>query len=312
MSAKDIYGRSFKKMRVSLLDACNFRCTYCMPEDTKFMPMKNSLSSDEIFKICENLVEHGIEAIRLTGGEPTLRSDFLEIMQKLSSLNIKKLGVTSNAIKLTPLLEELTKTKLNSINISLDSLIKEKFHQITKSDTLEKVIECIIKAKKLGFKVKINVVVMNGVNSDEILDFVEFSQKYDVEVRFLEIMKIGVAIDKFNEWFLPTHKIISLLKKHYTLTKIDKSKDSTSFNYRLNNGANIGFIASESIPFCSGCSRLRLGPTGALRACLMKSDSVNIRYIPKEKYPLILSTLINNKPVDRIYLQNTPMHQIGG
>ena len=210
----DPHGRHIHKLRLALLDACNFRCIYCMPQNPKFLPSKDLLKREEIKYLVNYLVNLGIDEVRLTGGEPTLRSDFCSIVEDLSKLNLKKLGFTSNGIFLKRILPMLSKTNCKHINLSLDSLEEDTFLKMTGSKNLQTVLDSLFKAKELGFNLKINAVLMKGINDHGIEKFVEFSGKYHIEVRFLELMKIGPARDKFNLHFISADEIISRLKKN--------------------------------------------------------------------------------------------------
>ena len=308
----DAYGRIIHKLRVQLTDACNFRCFYCMPQNVKFMPSSDLLSSGELVSICAALVELGINEIRVSGGEPTIRKDFNEIIEGLSSLPILKLGVTTNGFFLVEKLDFLQKTRCRHINISLDSLQKERFRAITHTNYFESVYDAIIKAQEMGFHVKVNMVVLRGINDDEIPDFVRFFERYKTEVRFLEYMKIGPSYKSHDRLFVPAKDIITRIEKETKLTPVSVNSDSTSFNFKTQSGGHIGFIASESQSFCRFCSRWRLTATGKLRACLMSEAGVNLRGVPKSQYPELLKSVLEMKPIDRIDHIEQPMYQIGG
>jgi cyclic pyranopterin phosphate synthase len=315
MSSKwltDSYGRQLKKLRLSLIDACNFRCTYCMPEDAHFYHQKELLSSKEFIEIVSALQTYGVEEVRVTGGEPTLRHDFIEIMQGLSEIPLKKLSLTTNAFALEKHLVELKKTACTSINISMDSINEEQFFKITKSNSLNKVIRAALVARDLGFKVKVNCVMMKGINDNQFEDFIAFSAKENIEVRFLELMKIGVVNNHYENNFLPAREMMKSMKMDSSWKIQTVDKDSTSFRYHLDNGAQIGFIASESMPFCQNCSRLRLDPKGMLRGCLMREEGYSLRGIAPENYPEILTKVTNSKPMDRIESIDRPMYLMGG
>jgi GTP 3',8-cyclase len=312
MKLIDPTGRHIHKLRLSLLDACNFRCIYCMPQNPKFLPAHQLMTREEILSISSHLVTTGIDEIRLTGGEPTLRPDFIDIVQDLSKLNLKKLSLTTNGIHLKKHLQDLRKTKCTNVNISLDSLDPVGFLKMTGSKEFEKVLESIYLAKEFGFKVKINTVLMKGHNDHELKRFIEFSGKYKIEVRFLELMRIGPARDSFDQHFISANDIINKLKEISSLDPVELPKDSTSFNYLLDNGANIGFIASESKPFCGGCSRLRLSATGEIRPCLMLDSGISLKYKTLAETTEILTRTMALKPIDRIYEVIQPMNQIGG
>ena len=308
----DPQGRHIHKLRLALLDACNFRCIYCMPQNPKFLPTKDLLSRKEINSLAGNLVDMGMDEIRITGGEPTMRSDFIGIVNDLSKLKLNKLGLTSNGFFLKKFLPELAKTNCNYLNFSLDSLERKTFLKMTGSNEFDKVLDSLFLAKELGFKVKVNSVLMKGINDHEIEKFVEFSGKYQIDVRFLELMKIGPARNKFKIHFISANEIIGRLKKISTLTPVHLPIDSTSFNFKLQNGANIGLIASESKPFCGGCSRLRLSARGEIRPCLMINHGISLRNSTKKEVAKILKETMSLKPTDRIYEVMQPMNQIGG
>ena len=307
----DKYGRKMRKLRVSLLDACNFRCTYCMPSSASFSKNHDLLNPDEIGTIVSNLTKLGIQEVRLTGGEPTLRGELVEIAERLSELPLKKLGMTTNALLLKKFLPDLKKTKLSGFNISLDSLTHDGFKNIARHDGLNEVVDAIDSAIDAGFKVKINTVLMKQ-NIGELDAFLEFARVRGIEIRFLELMKIGVAVSTYEDTFIPVANVIHQLRKQYQMKQVDVAIDSTSFKYQLENGTQVGFIASESMPFCGSCSRLRLDTKGALRSCLMQENKLNLRGLPFEKYPEIVSKVISMKPYERIEKVEQPMYQIGG
>lgn len=308
----DSHKRVMHKLRVQLTDACNFRCFYCMPSNVKFMPHEKHLKSSEIIDICSTLVDFGIDEIRVSGGEPTLRSDFENIISGLSKLRLQKLGVTTNAFYLKEKLPFLKGTNCRHINISLDSLNEDQFANITKTPHFKKVVNAIIKTRKMGFSVKVNVVIMRGVNDDEVFDFLNFSAQHDVEVRFLELMKIGPFHDNHEKHFIKAQEIIERIEKREKLAPQSVNIDSTSFNFKTSSGARIGFIASESQPFCQFCSRLRLSSTGILRACLMSDAGLKLKDVPKSQYPQIIQSVLAMKPTGRIDHIDQPMYQIGG
>lgn len=308
----DKHQRKLKKLRVSLLDACNMRCFYCMPEHPTFLSSDKLLTSKQIFEICSNLVSFGIDEIKLTGGEPLLRPDFITIVEKLSSLNLSKLSLTTNGLKLKNILPSLAKTNLKNINISVDSLDAKTFHKITKYDGLNRVLDAVVSARELGFNVKVNTVLLNGVNDHELENFIVFSKTHDINIRFLEPMRIGAMLNGHNQHYIPAQEIINKMNHKHKMVRMDDAKDSTSFNYILENGAKIGFIASESKSFCGECSRLRLGATGTLYPCLFVDDGPNLKNIPLTEYPYILERLIDKKPFERIIKIEKPMYAIGG
>jgi GTP 3',8-cyclase len=308
----DPHGRWIRKLRVSLTDVCNFRCTYCMPLNVRFQPSSTLLSPEELVEITSGLEELGVRQIRLTGGEPLARREFREIAEGIGRLPIEKFGLTTNGYWLEGELPFLAEIGCRHINVSLDSLQADNFESITRTPFFERVVASILKAKEMGFPVKINCVLIRGANETEVEDYVRFSARHDIPVRFLEYMKIGPDRHRHDETFISAGEVIERLEEHWSLTPIHADQDATAFSYRTDDGAEIGFIASESRPFCQHCSRLRLSSRGMLRACLMKEDGINLTGVPRERYPDILDQVMAMKPTGRIEEIAQPMFEIGG
>jgi cyclic pyranopterin phosphate synthase len=284
-----------------------------MPEHPKFLHRRHWLSPEEIFDITSKLVDRGVDELRLTGGEPLLRPEFIEIASQLSQLKVKKYGMTTNGELLDNFLQDIKQhTKIQSINISIDSLDPDNFSQITKGGRLSRVLNGLHQALSLGFPIKVNAVLMRGVNDHEWDDFIHFSENTGVEVRFLEFMKIGPMQDKYTEYFMTAAEMIDKVKVQYELTPMVVPKDNTSFNFKTNSGAQLGFIASESQSFCSQCSRLRLTCTGELRPCLFKNTGVSLRGLSGTELDNALTQIAGAKPLERIESISQAMHAIGG
>lgn len=307
----DDYGRVMRKLRVALTDVCNMRCFYCMPKNPQFLKHSQLLSPDELVNICSELTRLGVEQIRITGGEPTLRKEFREIITKISYLPVEQLAMTTNGAFLEPHLKHLKDHHIDHLNISLDSLDPGKFYKMTGSMEFDTIFKNILIAQEMGFHVKINTVIFRGMNHHEIHDFVRFSKKYGIEVRFLECMKIGEMVHQHQKHFISAEEMIRQIKSEFTLNPVQVSHDSTSFVFESGAG-RIGFIASESKPFCDSCSRLRLSATGNLRSCLMSTHAVSLKNKSPELLPQIISELIRTKPISRIDHVNQSMFQIGG
>jgi len=307
------HGRPLRKLRIQLLDACNYRCQYCMPEHASFMSSKQWLSPDEIYSIASKLVDHGVDELRLTGGEPLLRPEFIEIAQKLSDLKVKKYGLTTNAETLDQFLPDIKKyTQLQSFNISIDSLDPDNFKRITKNGNLDKVLNGLHQALSMGYSVKVNAVLMRGINDHEWESFVNFSKNTGISVRFLELMKIGPMEHEYQEHFMPASQLIQTIREKHDLAPIDVPKDNTSFDYQLSNGAKIGFIASETQSFCGQCSRLRLTANGELRPCLFKDTGSSLRNLSDREFSKTVNEVAQLKPTARIESIEQPMYAIGG
>jgi cyclic pyranopterin phosphate synthase len=308
----DSHGRKIRKLRLSLTDKCNMRCHYCMPVDSEFMSESRFLSAIEYSEIVEDLCSFGLEEIRITGGEPLMRKSFTEIVELISKLPLKRIALTTNGVLLDRHFDTLKRFGVNDLNISLDSLNENTFAKITNGNHLKKVVANIEEANKLGFKIKLNVVAMRGVNDNEFPGFVEYASRTGIEVRFLELMRIGFALKKQEAQFISADEIKKSLQASYSFTSTAAAIDSTAYNFVLSNGAKIGFIASESQAFCGQCSRWRLSADGILRACLMKDDGLSIKGMSADKRHEAYQQLLGMKPFMRPKEVAHQMNAIGG
>ncbi|WAS04114.1 GTP 3',8-cyclase MoaA [Gloeomargaritales cyanobacterium VI4D9] len=312
MKLVDHWQRQIRKLRVSLTDRCNLRCRYCMPLHPNFMDKHSYLTPDEYVDIIQELLTYGIEEIRITGGEPLVRPEFSEIMLKLSMLSIPQLSLTTNGILLHQYWEILKKCNVTKINISLDSLQPKTFASITYRNSLSRILENIRQAVAQGFDIKINVVLMRGINDCELFDFIEYAQKLSVTVRFLELMQIGYANELYDHHFISAQECINQLQTRYRMNRINSVSDSTAFYFELDSGVKVGFIASESQPFCNSCSRWRLSADGRLFACLFIEKGISIRNISSETRHHIYEQLLGMKPIQRSAHVLRAMYGIGG
>lgn len=275
----DSFGRAHTYLRISVTDRCNLRCRYCMPADGLVWKKKDQLLSyEEIERLARIFVSMGIEKIRLTGGEPLVRKDLLTLVQKLAKIeNLKTLAMTTNATLLAPQAKALRQAGLTHLNISLDSLRKERFEEITRLDSFDDVLSGIMAAIENGYQsLKINAVAIAGFNDDEILDFVAFAQKYKVNVRFIEFMPF-----KDNEWNIEKVVTYSEMKaqieKHYNLSQIVQNPSDVSKDFAISGGGSVSFITSMSESFCSTCNRLRMTGEGSIKSCLFYPAELSLR-----------------------------------
>lgn len=275
----DDFGRKHNYLRISLLEKCNLRCTYCMPADGITLSPKASLmTADEIFFIAQTFVENGVDKIRLTGGEPLLRKDFPEIASKLAKLEVA-LSITTNGILVDRHMDVLKQYKINKINLSLDTLISSKFHSITLRNQFDKVIDNLHLLLNNDFKVKVNVVLMKGFNENEIVDFVKLTQYLPLSVRFIEFMPFAG-----NEWdrskMISQNEILSELEKTFSSEEIQKLEDEKNFTARIYKikdfQGNFGIISSITNPFCDGCNRIRLTANGKIKNCLFSHSETDL------------------------------------
>ena len=315
---KASHDRDIQKLRISLTDACNFRCLYCMPEHSTFMPRENHLTFREILTLVKELrTLIPLTHIRLTGGEPLLRPNIHELIYELKLMGIENVGLTTNGYYLSPQLEKLKQAGLDSINLSLDSLEKKSFYSMASlkdHGAFEKTLSSLDRALELGFKVKTNTVVMKGINDDQIIPILEDSKRKGYYPRFLELMSLGEG-RKLQDHFFSMQSILSVIHQSFGRSRIVGSpSDSTSVNLKTDTGYTFGVIASESEPFCQNCSRLRLSADGQLFGCLMKNEGLSIKSFFSDPSTLknILEQAILMKPIYRIYSSETVMHSIGG
>ncbi|HEX3425965.1 MAG TPA: GTP 3',8-cyclase MoaA [Acidimicrobiales bacterium] len=290
----DSYGRTVRDLRISVTDRCNFRCQYCMPEEGMvWLPREELLTFEEIERIARLCVERfSVESIRLTGGEPTVRAHLPKLVAKLSSLRVggtpdgQKIDVamTTNGASLRLLAEDLAEAGLRRVNISCDSLRRERFLAITKRDSLDAVLDGIESAKKAGFDpVKINCVLMRGINDDEIVDFARFGRERGVTVRFIEFM----PLDALDEWswnrVVPGAEIVAAIDAVFPMEPVPGRGSQPAERYRYRDGAGeVGVINSVSQPFCGACDRIRLTAEGQLRNCLFAVDETDLRSILRQ------------------------------
>ncbi|CAF99010.1 unnamed protein product, partial [Tetraodon nigroviridis] len=265
----DTFGRRHNYLRVSLTEKCNLRCQYCMPEDgVKLTPRSQLLSTSEILKLAGLFVQEGVDKIRLTGGEPLIRPDVLEIITKLRTLEgLKTIAVTTNGINLARLLPKMKDAGVDLINISLDSLVPAKFEFIVRRRGFHKVMEGIDKAIEMGYNpVKVNCVVMRGLNEDELLDFVALTETKPLEVRFIEYMPFDGNKWNFKKMVSYQEMLDCIRQQWPDLEKLQCGHTETAKAFRVPGfKGQVGFIASMSDHFCGSCNRLRITADGNLK-----------------------------------------------
>ena len=277
---KDRFGRIHNYLRISVTDRCNLNCIYCAPfREFNLKPREELLSIEEIERIVKIFANLGIKKVRITGGEPFLRKGVFELLQRISKIEkIEKIGITTNGVLLKNYIEKLEEVKIKNLNVSLDTLNKNKFEKITLSDKFSQVFEGINLAILRGFNLKINVVVMKGINDDEIIDLVEFFKDKPVTLRFIEYMPFGTK-DDFFKFFLPYKKILEIISKKYNIKPVLKN-EGVSKDYIIEGFlGKVGFITSISEKFCNSCNRLRITADGKLRTCLFTSREIDLKQL---------------------------------
>ncbi len=309
---KDDFGREINYLRISVTDLCNLRCRYCMPEAGITKTSHESiLTVEEIIQAAQAASELGMHKIRLTGGEPLVRKGIIGICEGISEAgSIRELCMTTNGMLLPQYAKQLKQAGVSRLNISLDTLNPEKYRYITRLGELRDVLKGISAAENAGFAdTKINAVLIDGFNTDEIRDFACFSKEHNVEVRFIELMPIGEAKEKSG--FASAQNIISELEGYRFA-----GMDGVAAMYE-NGSSRIGFITAVSCGFCSSCSKLRLMADGYIRTCLYGDDSICIRGCSKQEMKDAFSRAIAEKPKSKEALGNEAsdmrkMNRIGG
>ena len=277
----DVFGRPLRDLRISVTDRCNFRCTYCMPEEgMQWMPRDELLTFEEIERVARVLVERfDFDGIRLTGGEPTVRAHLPVLVAKLATLGVD-LSLTTNGATLGLLAHDLAAAGLGRINISLDSLRADRFEALTRRDDLHRVLDGIDSAVEAGFDpVKLNVVMIRGVNDDEAVDFATFGRERGVAVRFLEFMPLDADGAWSSDAVVTRAEIVAAIDAVYPLEAVGRgSAPAERFRY-VDGGGEIGVIPSVSEPFCGTCDRVRLTADGQFRNCLFAVEEFDLRSV---------------------------------
>jgi cyclic pyranopterin phosphate synthase len=296
----DDFGRKHNYLRISLIEKCNLRCTYCMPANGIVLSPKASLmTADEIHAIAQTFVNNGVDKIRLTGGEPLLRKDFPEIIAQLASLKTE-ISITTNGILIDKHIAVLKQFNIKKINLSLDTMIPSKFQTITLRNQFEKVIDNLYLLLNNEFKIKVNVVLIKGFNDNEIIDFINLTQYLPISIRFIEFMPFAG-----NEWdkskMVSQNEILDIVKTRFApseIEKLDDDKNFTSRQFKIKNYlGSFGIISSITNPFCDGCNRIRLTANGKIKNCLFSNSETDLLtpYRNGESLEDLIAFAIKNK-----------------
>ena len=296
----DDFGRKHNYLRISLIEKCNLRCTYCMPANGIVLSPKASLmTADEIHAIAQTFVNNGVDKIRLTGGEPLLRKDFPEIIAQLASLKTE-ISITTNGILIDKHIAVLKQFNIKKINLSLDTLIPFKFQTITLRNQFEKVIDNLHLLLNNDFKIKVNVVLIKGFNDNEIIDFINLTRYLPLSIRFIEFMPFAG-----NQWdrskMVSQNEILDIVKAQFPASEIEKLEDEKNFTSRefniKNYLGNFGIISSITNPFCDGCNRIRLTANGKIKNCLFSNSETDLLtpYRNGESLEDLIAFTIKNK-----------------
>ncbi len=322
---KDKLNREIDYMRISVTDNCNLRCVYCMDENNNvFLENKDKLSNEEIIKVVTQCAKLGIKKVRITGGEPLLRYGIVNLIKNINEIQgIEEIHLTTNGILLKDKVEDLAKSGLAGVNISLDSMLEERYSTLTRGGKLSDVQKAIDKAMDLGLKVKLNTVIIDDVNKDEIIDFINITKNKDISVRFIELMPIGVA-EKYKG--ISKDHILHIMKNNnmnYEIVEAKKTQGPAKYIKVDGHKGKVGFISAMSNCFCEECNRIRLSAEGIVKQCLHFDYGTDLKKIlregaSEEAIKESLYSAIYNKPEKHLFLQESEhkelkfMNQIGG
>jgi len=323
----DQYGRHIHYLRISLTDACNLRCVYCMPEHITFRPRSELLQDDEILTLVRIFARLGVDKIRLTGGEPTIRPRLVELVRQIKQVpGIRELAMTTNGLLLPELAYPLKQAGLDRVNISIDTLDPEKFHAITRWGRLEDVWAGIAAAEAAGLDpIKLNCVVTRGFNEEDVVDLARLTLEHPWDVRFIELMPFGGVAEFAQSAVVKSEetraRIEAALGPLHEVSPYDMRDPARS--YRLTGAkGTLGFIDTVSNPFCEGCGRIRLTADGKLRLCLLRDKEVDLLTplrdgADEEKLAAIITEAVWHKPwghglAQQVIPQLRVMSQIGG
>ncbi|MBC7401041.1 MAG: GTP 3',8-cyclase MoaA [Mucilaginibacter sp.] len=326
----DNHGRKLNYMRLAVTDRCNLRCFYCMPEDgLNWLSRTELMSYEEMLRASSLLVKMGIEKIRITGGEPFVRKDIMKLLTSLSQLNgLKELSITTNGILTSPHVAEMKALGIRSVNLSLDTLDADRFFAITRRDEFADVMNTLNELLKHDFEVKINAVVMDGKNIQDIIPMVELTKDLPISVRFIEEMPFNGDNDSYQGVIWDHVRILKEITSHYPqIKKLVDPAYSTAYNYQIpGHKGSVGIIAAYSRTFCGTCNRIRITPQGTLKNCLYDDGVLNIKDLMRsglsdEELERNLKNAFNHRVADgweaeRLRVEKTGVHEsmatIGG
>jgi cyclic pyranopterin phosphate synthase len=276
----DRFGRSKKKLRLSLTDRCNFRCGYCMPEDPEWLPKEQILTYEELHGIAEMFVTRmGVTNIRLTGGEPLVRRGvpkFLGRLAELKGSGLERISMTTNGVLLPRHAKALVEAGLDDANVSIDSLDPERFRAMTGGGDVDQVLEGIRAARDAGLSLKLNAVVIRGENEDDVVPLARWARQEGVPLRFIEFMPLDARGGWQPERVVPEREIIEALSEHFEVEPIPRTREPATY-YMLDGDYRLGVISTVSNPFCSSCDRVRVTATGEIYPCLFSPVCTDLK-----------------------------------
>jgi molybdenum cofactor biosynthesis protein A len=282
----DNHGRPISYLRLAVTDRCNLRCFYCMPQEgINYLPKPQLLTFEEMERAVRLLVQMGVDKVRITGGEPFVRRGIMDFLERISRLDgLNQINITTNGVLTAPLVPDLKRIGIKSVNLSLDSLDRQRFYDITRRDEFDAVWQTFENLLEYNIKTKLNTVVMSGKNTQDIVPMAELTRQYPVSVRFIEEMPFNGAGEHLYDEFWSHKKILDELKKTYpNIYKLPDPPASTAYNYQIpGHKGSIGIIAAFSRTFCGTCNRIRLTPQGGFMTCLYGENALNLRDLVRE------------------------------
>lgn len=310
----DSHGRSISYLRLSVTDRCDLRCVYCMAEDMTFLPKQQRLSFDEMYRLAKIFVAQGVSKIRLTGGEPLIYPQLIELCNKISQLaGVEELVLTTNGARLAKLAKPLQQAGVKRINISLDTLRPERFRQLTRVGSLKNTLAGIQAAKQAGFvRIKLNSVILQGHNQDEILDLVQFAIEQQLDITFIEEMPLGEIGHNRGYSLFTSDQVQALLATRWTLLPSSQQSGGPARYLQLaeHPATKVGFISPHSHNFCASCNRVRLTAEGLLLLCLGHENALDLQQLlrqhPDDDQPIIdaIQHSLANKPLAHDFQDN--------
>lgn len=323
--AIDRFGRNIHYLRISLTDHCNLRCVYCMPEDQTFRPKAELMQDEEILRFTRLFASLGFDKIRLTGGEPTVRANVVEIVRGIAQTpGIRSLSMTTNGVLLSRLAQPLKEAGLQRVNISIDSLDPQKFHRLTRWGSLEQVWDGILAAETAGLTpVKLNAVVVKDYNEEDVIDLAALTLEKPWQMRFIEMMPFAGPTEVQTGQVITAAQIQAKIESEFGPLQASGSYDGEARIYRIPGAkGELGFISSVTVPFCSACTRARLTADGVLRMCLLREKEIDLLTplragASQEELRQLILDGVWNKPwghglEDGYIPLNRAMNQIGG
>ena len=301
----DQFQRRITYLRLSVTDRCDLRCTYCMPERMTFLPRREVLSLEELHRMALGFIDRGISKIRLTGGEPLVRRDMLELVRALGrkiGVGLDELTLTSNGTRLAEFADDLYAAGVRRINVSLDTLDRATFETLSRRDSLPQVLEGLRAAKAAGLKVKINTVALRGINEAQIPELIAWAHGQGFELTLIEVMPLGEVEGDRIDHYLPLVAVRENLERNWTLTPSDHRSGGPARYFDVpETGGRLGLITPLTNNFCAGCNRIRVTATGQLYACLGGEERVDLRAAlrsddPDGRLSDALDTAMRNKP----------------